>query len=71
MIRYFYMTLCVLGIVLPYSQLVPFLREHGLDLRLRPSSFLPIEYRHSLAWTLSFLPSFYGYLFLRRAAAKR
>ena len=34
MIRYFYMTLCVLGIVLPYSQLVPFLREHGLDLRL-------------------------------------
>jgi hypothetical protein len=24
----------VLGTVLPYSQLVPFLREHGLDLRL-------------------------------------
>jgi len=39
MIRYFYMTLCVLGIVLPYSQLVPFLREHGLDLRLLAEQF--------------------------------
>lgn len=29
-----YLWLCVLGTVLPYSQLVPFLREHGLDLRL-------------------------------------
>lgn len=29
-----YLWLCVLGTVLPCSQLVPFLREHGLDLRL-------------------------------------
>ena len=28
------MALCVLGTVLPYSQFVPFLREHGLDVRL-------------------------------------
>ena len=29
-----YLWLCALGIVLPYAQLVPFLREHGLDGRL-------------------------------------
>jgi hypothetical protein len=29
-----YLWLCVLGTVLPYSQLLSFLREHGLDLRL-------------------------------------
>ncbi len=29
-----YVVLCVAGTVLPYSQLLPFLREHGLDLRL-------------------------------------
>jgi hypothetical protein len=29
-----YLILCVAGIVLPYSQFLPFLREHGLDLRL-------------------------------------
>jgi hypothetical protein len=29
-----YLWLCVLGTVLPYSQFLPFLREHGLDLRL-------------------------------------
>ena len=27
-----YLALCVVGIVLPYSQFVPFLQEHGLDL---------------------------------------
>jgi hypothetical protein len=26
-----YLLLCVLGTALPYSQLVPFLRQHGLD----------------------------------------
>jgi len=31
---YFYAGLCVIGTVLPYSQFVPFLHEHGLDLRL-------------------------------------
>jgi hypothetical protein len=29
-----YLLLCVLGTALPYSQLLPFLREHGLDGRL-------------------------------------
>ena len=33
-IRYLYLTLCVVGTLLPYSQFVPFLREHGLDTRL-------------------------------------
>jgi hypothetical protein len=32
--RHVYAALCVLGTLLPYSQLVPFLLEHGLDLRL-------------------------------------
>ena len=32
--RHIYLLLCVLGTVLPYSQFVPFLREHGLDLKL-------------------------------------
>jgi Protein of unknown function DUF2834 len=29
-----YLGLCVLGTVLPYSQFIPFLREHGVDVRL-------------------------------------
>lgn len=29
-----YLGLCVAGTVLPYSQFLPFLREHGLDVRL-------------------------------------
>ncbi len=29
-----YLGLCILGTVLPYSQFLPFLREHGLALRL-------------------------------------
>jgi hypothetical protein len=29
-----YLILCVVGTVLPYSQLVPFLRDHGLDTSL-------------------------------------
>jgi hypothetical protein len=28
-----YLVLCIVGTVLPYRQLIPFLREHGLDLR--------------------------------------
>jgi Terpene cyclase DEP1 len=32
--RTLYLWLCVLGTVIPYSQLVPFLREHGFDIRL-------------------------------------
>ena len=29
-----YFTLCVAGTILPYSQFIPFLREHGLDTTL-------------------------------------
>jgi hypothetical protein len=29
-----YLLLCVAGTILPYSQFIPFLREHGLDIRL-------------------------------------
>src|SRR5262245_19082708 len=32
--KHAYIALCVLGTALPYSQFVPFLVEHGLDLRL-------------------------------------
>jgi Terpene cyclase DEP1 len=32
--RQWYLGLCVLGTVLPYSQFIPFLRAHGLDLQL-------------------------------------
>jgi hypothetical protein len=32
--KHLYFCLAVLGVVLPYSQFIPFLREHGLDLRL-------------------------------------
>lgn len=30
--RHVYLSLCVLGTVLPYAAFVPFLRQHGLDL---------------------------------------
>lgn len=29
-----YLALCVAGTLLPYTQLVPFVREHGLDLQV-------------------------------------
>jgi Terpene cyclase DEP1 len=32
--KHLYLALCVLGTVVPLSQLFPFLREHGLDWRL-------------------------------------
>jgi hypothetical protein len=30
--RHFYLICCVLGLLLPYSQFVPWLLEHGLDI---------------------------------------
>lgn len=32
--RILYLLLCVAGTILPYSQLIPFLREHGLNMPL-------------------------------------
>ena len=29
-----YLALCVAGTILPYSQFIPFLQQHGLDLKL-------------------------------------
>ena len=34
MIQYSYLVLCILGTVLPCSQLLPFIREHGLNVSL-------------------------------------
>ncbi|MFN6497233.1 MAG: DUF2834 domain-containing protein [Nostoc sp. DedQUE01] len=34
MLKTIYLLLCILGLVLPYSQFVPFLLEHGLDIKL-------------------------------------
>ena len=34
MLQTTYLILCILGIILPYSQFVPFLLEHGLNLQL-------------------------------------
>lgn len=34
MIKILYLLLCVLGFVLPYSQLVSFILEHGFDIKL-------------------------------------
>lgn len=34
MLQVIYLLLCILGFVLPYSQFVPFLLEHGLDIKL-------------------------------------
>ena len=32
--KWIYLCLCVAGTIIPYWQLLPFLREHGLDVRL-------------------------------------
>jgi len=34
MLQYLYLLLCILGTVLPYSQFLPFLREHGVNVPL-------------------------------------
>jgi hypothetical protein len=34
MVQGIYLLLCVLGFILPYSQFVPFILEHGIDIKL-------------------------------------
>ncbi len=34
MLKLIYLLLCIVGLVLPYSQFVPFLLEHNLDIQL-------------------------------------
>jgi Protein of unknown function DUF2834 len=63
--KHLYFCLCVLGLVLPYSQFLPFLQEHGLDLRLigeqlfanRISSFFGLDVIVSAVVLLIFVPS--------------
>ena len=31
--KHLYLVLCVIGTIVPYSQFIPFLREHGLDVQ--------------------------------------
>ena len=33
-LRHFYLVCCVIGLILPYSQLLPWLLEHGLNITL-------------------------------------
>ena len=65
MIQYLYLVLCVLGVILPYSQLLPFLREHGFDMRVlveqmfanRISAFFGLDVVVSslVLWTFVFI----------------
>src|SRR5215468_800963 len=63
--RYVYLILCMLGIVLPYLQLVPWLLEHGLDATLffrellasRVSAFFGIDVIVSAIVLLCFIQS--------------
>ena len=63
--RHFYLVCCVLGLVLPYSQLVPWLLEHGLDVTLffrelfanRISAFFAIDVVVSAIVLLWFIQS--------------
>ena len=63
--KYVYLALCIAGTLLPYSQFVPFLREHGLDMRLfveqlfatRISAFFALDVVVSsvVLWTFVFV----------------
>ena len=63
--RNFYLVWCVLGLVLPYSQFVPWLLEHGLNVTLlfrelfanRISAFFAMDVIVSAIVLLSFIQS--------------
>ncbi|NJP11334.1 MAG: DUF2834 domain-containing protein [Leptolyngbyaceae cyanobacterium RU_5_1] len=63
MLQALYLTFCILGTILPYSQFVPFLLEHGLDLQLffeelfanRISSFFALDFTISTLVFLTFV----------------
>src|SRR5205814_2911254 len=71
--RNFYLVWCILGLVLPYSQFVPWLLEHGLNLSLllhelfanRISAFFGIDVIVSAAVLISFAISEGGRLGMR------
>jgi hypothetical protein len=45
-----YLILCLLGTALPYAQLLPFLREHGLDLGLFADQLFASRASGFFAW---------------------
>ena len=63
--RHFYLVCCVLGLILPYSQFVPWLLEHGLNITLfcrelfanRISSFFAMDVIVSAIVLLWFIQS--------------
>ena len=63
--RHFYLVCCVLGLVLPYSQFVPWLLEHGLNVTLfcrelfanRISAFFAIDVIVSAIVLICFIQS--------------
>ena len=63
--RYVYLVCCVLGLILPYSQFVPWLLEHGLNVTLffrelfanRISAFFALDVIISAIVLISFIQS--------------
>src|SRR5215467_13168391 len=63
--RHFYLVCCVLGLLLPYSQFVPWLLEHGLNITLfcrelfanRISAFFAIDVILSAIVLICFIQS--------------
>ena len=63
--RHFYLVCCVLGLLLPYSQFVPWLLEHGLNITLfcrelfanRISAFFAIDVIVSAIVLICFIQS--------------
>jgi uncharacterized protein DUF2834 len=64
-LRHFYLIFCVIGFILPYSQFVPWVFEHGLNLELlfrelfanRISAFFALDVIVSAIVLLSFIQS--------------
>jgi hypothetical protein len=48
--KHLYVALCFIGTVLPYSQFIPFLREHGLDLQLFLTQLFATRIAAFFAW---------------------
>ena len=61
-----YFILCVAGTILPYSQFIPFLREHGLDTSLFVRQLFANNVSGFLDSTLLCLHWCSGPLFTRR-----
>ncbi len=69
-----YLVLCVLGLILPYSQFVPWVIEHGLDVRLfvqqlfanRIGGFFGMDVLVSAVTLISFISSEGARLKIRR-----